>query len=211
MKKIILTFVLSIFTLMANTIDNATDIKIMDKVYLDIHLGDEVNYQYVQFSNNFNLKTKKLNQVFELYRTKGLDEGKFTITGKFELPHDVGNKVAILIQGTNKTSSTLYSIKTGILGVHTYLNDVKLLDKKLRNIVDVVRDDSGIPYVDIRIETEFISRELFLSKFRHFISSMKFSVIYEAQQLKRGDTPSTKELPLRAFVLKDDNTFKYAF
>ena len=211
MKKIIFTFLLSISTLIASTINNETDSKIMDKVYLDIHLGDEVNYQYVEFTDHFNLKTKKLNKVFELYRTKSLDTGKFTMTGKFELPQDVGNKVAILIQGTNKTSSTLYSIKTGILGVHTYLNDEKLLDKKLRNVVDVLRDELGRPYIDIRIETEFISRELFLSKFRHFISSMKFSVIYEAQQLQRGDTPSTKEVPLRAFVLKDDNTFKYSF
>jgi len=211
MKKIILTFILSISALIASTTNNETDTKIMDKVYLDIHLEDEVNYQYVNFSNSFNLKTKKLDKVFELYQTKGLDTGKFTITGKFKLPSDVGTKVTILIQGTHKTSSTLYSKKTGILGVHTYLNDIKLLDKKLRNVVDVFRDEQGMPYIDIRIETEFISRELFLSKFRHFISSMKFSVIYEAQQLQRGDTPSTKEIPLRAFVLKDDNTFKYSF
>jgi len=211
MRKIIFSLILSISTLIASTTDNETATKIMDRVYLDIHLGDEVNYQYAKFSNSFNLNTKKLNKVFALYRTKSLDTGKFTITGKFELPHDVGSKVAILITGTNKTSSTLYSIKTGILGVHTYLNDTKLLDKKLRNVIDVRRDEFGIPYIDIKIETEFISRELFLSKFRHFISSMKFSVIYEAQQLQRGDTPSTKEVPLRAFVLKDDNTFKYSF
>ncbi len=211
MNKVILAIILSISTLIGNSSNTETEHKIKNRVYLDIHLGDEVNYQYVEFSDNFNLKTKKLNKVFELYRTKGLDHGKFTITGKFELPSDVGNKVAILIKGTNKTSTTLYSIKTGTLGVHTYLNDKKLLNKKLRNVVDVSKDEFGIPYVDIRIETEFISRELFLSKFRNFISSMKFFVIYEPQQLQRGDTPSTKEVALKAFVLKDDNTFKYAF
>ena len=86
-----------------------------------------------------------------------------------------------------------------------------LLDKKLRNVVDVYKDDMGIPYVDIKIKTEFISRELFLKRFVNFITNMKFYVIYEAQQLQRGDTPSTKEVALRAFVLEDDNTFKYAF
>ena len=211
MNKIIFTIILSISTLFANITENETEYKIKNKVYLDIYLGDETNYQYVEFSDSFNLKTKKLDKVFELYRRKGLDEGKFTITGKFKLPNDVGNKVSILIKGTNKTSTTLYSIKTGTLGVHTYLNNKKLLNKKLRNLVDVSKDEFGVPYIDIKIETEFISRELFLSKFRNFISSMKFFVIYEPQQLQRGDTPSTKEVALEAFVLKNDNTFKYAF
>lgn len=211
MKKLIITLLLSLTTLMAISNKDDTFSKIMDRVYLDIHLGEEVSYQYVEFSDNFNLRTEKLNKVFNLYRTKGLDEGRFTISGKFELPLDVGNKAAILIRGVKTTSNTLYNLNTGKIGVYTYINDEKLLDKKLRNVVDVYKDDMGTPYVNIRIETEFISRELFLKRFQNFITNMKFYVIYEAQQLQRGDTPSTKEVTLRAFVLEDDNTFKYAF
>lgn len=211
MKKLIITMILSFTSLIAATNNDDTYSKIMDRVYLDVHLGEETSYQYVNFSDNFNLNTEKLDKVFNLYRTKNLDEGKFTITGKFELPLDVGNKVAILIRGTKTTSNTLYNLNTGRIGVHTYINGTKLLDKKLRNLVDVTKDETGIPFIDIKIETEFISRRLFLKKFKNFITNMKFFVIYEPKQLQRGDTPSTKLVPLRAFVLEDDNTFKYAF
>ena len=126
MKKLIITLLLSFTTLMAVSNKDDTFSKIMDRVYLDVNLGEEVSYQYVPFSNNFNLKTEKLNKVFNLYRTKGLDEGSFTISGKFELPLDVGNKVAILIRGVKTTSNTLYNLNTGNIGVYTYINDEKL-------------------------------------------------------------------------------------
>lgn len=209
MKKLILTMLLLFSFLNANTLLENNNERIMDKVYLDIYLEDEINYQYIHFDENFQINTKKLEKVFDLYRTKNLHQGKFIITGKFALPEDVGNKVTIGIRGVTTTNSTLYSQKTGKIGVYTYLNEIKLQDKKMMNVVDVQKDDNGLAYVSIKIETEFIKRELFLEHFKLFIANMKFFLSYEAQQSKRGDTNFTKEMPLRAFVFKNDSTFKY--
>lgn len=195
---------ITLSSLTAGTVGANSDGRTMDKAFLDIYLGDDVNYQYVKYSaNGFELESRKLNKVFDLYRQQGLKSAKFIINGKFELPSDVGKKATIVIKG----KSPLHYIGGSYHGrKDTFINGNKFkYSKDDRMIVKVAKDNMGIPFINVKIEVllKYFMNKNDLNILKQSVSSMKIYVNYQAKQLKRGDAPASKEVPLRAYIIED--------
>ena len=72
-------------------VDENAEGKIYDKAYLDIYIGDEVLYQYVTYKGNgFKVVGREQNKVFDEYKKRSVNKGKFIISGRIEIPKNVG-------------------------------------------------------------------------------------------------------------------------
>lgn len=175
-----------------------SDGRMMDKLYLDVYFGDEVSYQYVNYrGNGFELQTRTLNKVFDMYKIKGNGKYKFIISGKIALPDDVGNTVTV-----NLKSGQFSYNAFGSGSYVTYLNNIAVYNNVKYKDLSVARDSLNNPYLDIRIEVETKSTA-HLKSIRKTLSGTSYFIAYTGKQQKRGASSGLKKVSAKMYCMEE--------
>ena len=204
MKKIILSLMIAMSSLVAGIVGESSDSRMMGKAYLDIFLDNgDVQYHYVKYKNNsFNLESRKLYKVFDLYRQIGAKKFKFNINTKIDLPKDIGDKVTLVIK-VSKPSVYYKRINSYKGKYQTYINGDLLQPNDSRKTVSVMKDNMGNKYITIKIIVDDIYHNKYFKRAIQSISAMKFYINYQSKQITRGSASKSKEISFQVYCLEE--------
>jgi hypothetical protein len=214
MKKILLALLFSLTTLFAGT----TEGKLLDTAFMDITVGDEINYQYVKhYGQGFKIKSRSLNKVYNLFERRDIKKTKVIINGRLELPRDVSSEIYLRIKGAptnawqyygpkgnyNSTLSSYNSSGNRGYGWQLFVNSKTVM--KERNKFKVSEDVLGNKFLEFRIEG-LAWNETFSANLNHMLdgmSALSFSAEMATRQRKRGEAITITQVPLRVYVVEE--------
>lgn len=223
MKKIIFALFILVSSVFAGTVGGTKDGKLWDTAYLDIYIGEEVNYQYTKYyGEGFNLKSRNINNAFDLYQQKRLNKSKIQISGRIEIPAEAGKEVFVMVKGSPSRGIGTHSSYSNLrsIGYHKLLNQSNERRKegygwilfingqsisKDKTKLKVSSDSLGNKFMTFRIEGlsyhgNFQSN---LSRMRDGISNLSFSAEIHGKQTKRGAKVGITKVPLRVYVIEE--------
>ena len=188
-------------------VDENAEGKIYDKAYLDIYIGDEVLYQYVTYKGNgFKVVGREQNKVFDEYKKREVYNGKVIISGRIEIPKNVGMNEFLLM--SNKKGKKRYnnSRHSSYYGLNVIVNGIKFSEKQRK--VKALKDKNGNYYLDLKIDTWFKfegdKKSKTLTTVKEYVDTFIFTAKPLQTKSARGGGVRVGEIPLRVYVLKDE-------
>lgn len=218
MKKTLLIVLLSVATLVAGTVGGTKDGKLWDRAFLDINIGDVVNYQYAQYyGQGFKLKSRSSNKAFALYNQRKINVAHVQVSGRIAIPKELGDSIKLYVKGSpsygwcnnkynrNKAGYNFCSsMQRGYNGVahQLFINGKRVTQTRSKH--NVSTDALGNRFLSFRIEG-FAYRGNFNDNLKNMIdniSALSFAAEVHAKQKRGADLEITK-MPLRVYVIEE--------